>query len=244
MTQKIFDFPLPETTSIGHAVRWIYNQRPFLNMEARSALSDYTTIPDPIIWEQKQELLLALWHGTIESKGMLDISTVGTPGFDKTTFDPNHNWTEFLQQSEQPETINEMAFLGTLNKMNIPKRLWKLDYVDWDSDKLAYPGDGEIQAVFSDIELQTSGLLKHFPPDDIKDKTIPLKKGRSQIYDWDGFFVEIAVLADLDSLPETQAGLEQKMADWCLINWGKEPSETSIRNKVSPIYNHSRKVKK
>lgn len=64
---------------------------------------------------------------------------------------------------------------------------------------------------------------------------------RKTTYDWESFYVEIAVLADLDALPQTQAGLERQMADWCRDNWGTEPSESMLRSKISPIYNHPRK---
>jgi hypothetical protein len=66
-------------------------------------------------------------------------------------------------------------------------------------------------------------------------------RGRPRKYDWDSFYVEIAVLADLDGMPETQADLERLMADWCNENWEDQPSESMVRSKISSIYNHPRK---
>ncbi len=68
------------------------------------------------------------------------------------------------------------------------------------------------------------------------------RRGAPSKYDWEEFFTEIIVLADLDSLPDLQADLEREMAAWCLDKWGKEPSPSTIRRKVNAIYNHPRKA--
>jgi hypothetical protein len=68
------------------------------------------------------------------------------------------------------------------------------------------------------------------------------KGGRTPKYNWDDFYTEIIVCNDLDELPEYQADLEKQMANWCLTTWVEEPAESTIRAKISPIYNHSRKM--
>jgi hypothetical protein len=65
--------------------------------------------------------------------------------------------------------------------------------------------------------------------------------GRPPKYDWEAFFVEITVRADLDSLPNTQAELERDMAEWCFDAWGEQPAESVIRDKISRIFKHPRK---
>lgn len=65
--------------------------------------------------------------------------------------------------------------------------------------------------------------------------------GRNPKYDWEGFYVEIAVLGDLDALPSTQSELIETMSDWCESAWGEIPSASMLKEKVSRIYNHSRK---
>ena len=67
------------------------------------------------------------------------------------------------------------------------------------------------------------------------------RRGRKPKFNWEEFLTEIIVRADLDSLPEKQADLENEMASWCLDKWGKEPSNSMIRKRISPIYNHYRK---
>jgi len=63
------------------------------------------------------------------------------------------------------------------------------------------------------------------------------KGGRPAEYDWDGFITEIIRIADLDSLPEKQSELVSRMLEWCNQNWGKEPAESSVKGRISLIYN-------
>jgi hypothetical protein len=63
------------------------------------------------------------------------------------------------------------------------------------------------------------------------------KGGRPPEYDWDAFTVEIIRIADLDSLPETQSELISKMLEWCERTWGKQPAESSVKARISRIYN-------
>lgn len=66
--------------------------------------------------------------------------------------------------------------------------------------------------------------------------------GRTRKYNWDEFFAEIVVLADLDKLPSTQSELVAHMAEWCLENWKEQPGETWLKARTALIYKHLRKV--
>ena len=55
-------------------------------------------------------------------------------------------------------------------------------------------------------------------------------------------YVEIAVRADLDNLPETAAELERDMADWFQEHLDTVPGETQLKKTISSIYNHPRKT--
>lgn len=63
------------------------------------------------------------------------------------------------------------------------------------------------------------------------------KGGRPREYDWDAFTIEIIRVANLDGLPDSQAELVRHMLEWCLHTWGKEPAESSVKNRISKIYN-------
>ena len=64
------------------------------------------------------------------------------------------------------------------------------------------------------------------------------KGGRPREYDWDAFTIEIIRIANTpDGLPERQAVLIEQMLEWCREKWGREPAESSVKAKISSIYN-------
>jgi hypothetical protein len=64
------------------------------------------------------------------------------------------------------------------------------------------------------------------------------KGGRPSEYDWDTFTIEIIrVASSLDGLPDTQAELIRQMLQWCENTWGRQPAESSVKGKISRIYN-------
>jgi hypothetical protein len=72
---------------------------------------------------------------------------------------------------------------------------------------------------------------------DATEPRAPNKGGRPAEYDWDAFTVEIIRIADLDALPETQSELVSNMLGWCEQAWGKQPAESSVKARISKIYN-------
>ena len=80
-----------------------------------------------------------------------------------------------------------------------------------------------------------------FEPDDAAAVATPAaqhleKRGRKPKYDWAAFDRAITEIADKDGLPETQAQLEGLMQEWCIKNWGDEPSTSTIRARVKIYY--------
>ncbi len=64
------------------------------------------------------------------------------------------------------------------------------------------------------------------------------KGGRPREYDWNAFTIEIIRIAQTpDGLPETQAALIEQMLQWCRDGWEKEPAASSVKNRISIIYN-------
>ena len=68
-------------------------------------------------------------------------------------------------------------------------------------------------------------------------KPVPAKGGRPVEYDWDAFTVEIIRIANLNSLPETQSELVSDMLERCERTCGKQPAESSVKARISRIYN-------
>lgn len=68
--------------------------------------------------------------------------------------------------------------------------------------------------------------------------------GRPQEHDWDSFVLEIVNRANQpDGLPETQADLVRSMLDWFQQKYGREPAESSVKNRISKIYRYLQAAK-
>jgi hypothetical protein len=60
--------------------------------------------------------------------------------------------------------------------------------------------------------------------------------GRPAKYDWDAFTRELLRLANTpDGLPD-RAATTKHMKEWCVREWGDEPSDSAIRDKITRIY--------
>jgi hypothetical protein len=91
------------------------------------------------------------------------------------------------------------------------------------------------------VRLPTNVVLKRWPPADLSPEQ-PKTVGRRPRYDWAAFReVALAKLDEegaFDPSVDTQwnkAALERHMAAWCRGNWGVEPSESTIRSKLTEI---------
>jgi|GEM_PF-2247713 len=70
------------------------------------------------------------------------------------------------------------------------------------------------------------------------------RSGRPEEYDWNTFVFEIIRRANSpDGLPETQAELVKDMLEWFSLSYDKEPSESSVKSRISPIYRYLDKVR-
>ena len=70
------------------------------------------------------------------------------------------------------------------------------------------------------------------------------KRGRPRIWNWDEIFAEVIALANTpDGLPETRAALSRFIAEYCQRTYGNEPSPSTVKEKVSSIFDRlSRKA--
>jgi hypothetical protein len=146
---------------------------------------------------------------------------------------------------------------------NIPAAYWHWERIDWDNSGLKniffYENIKSEKPLHDDIlniKVNTAQLLSLFPPDNfLSDDYLPknLKvdnskietRGRKPKYDWEAFLQQVALIAHgINGLPETQAELENIMSTWCMNEWKETPSESLIRDKISPIYQLLKKAKK
>ena len=75
-------------------------------------------------------------------------------------------------------------------------------------------------------------------PDSESDLPAKAKGGRPREYDWDALTIEIIRIANSpDGLSETQAELIEQLMQWCENTWGKQPAYSSVKSRISKIYN-------
>ncbi len=141
-------------------------------------------------------------------------------------------------------------FTGHTTKKLLHEVAWQGAAIDWKGNWFAIPDDRGYAIDFDLVDVSTDDISRWIGLDDKQqhveaesEVSVPqqIARIRAPKYDWDTFFAEIAVRADLDGLPGTQADLERDMAGWCLEHWGEQPSESTIRSKVSGIYRHPRR---
>ena len=160
-------------------------------------------------------------------------------------------WDKILK--EQVQAIGREQ--GEDELCAIPNNVFEKAQFEWDEGGTVYSGNVE----YKDIWIRFDDLEREFPTTVNEetnevgsalsstnvvalDRTVT-KRGRPPKYNWDEFYVEIIRLANgIDGVPETQAELEATMAEWCQNNWGTEPAESTIRDKISPIYKAIRKA--
>jgi len=146
--------------------------------------------------------------------------------------------------------------------MPVPANAWRFDEVVWNHSALSMYYDQipeEVEAaerqptVYSrddirspyfwhPISVSGADLLRAFPELQADEPSKrPAKPGPHPKYDWEAMYVYLAITADLDGLPEKQSDCERLALDW-FAEQGLSPSESTLREKVSPLYNHPRRV--
>ncbi len=225
--RKRLELAQPDECLLYQAVFWVSDKVPPIDNIIFLSLPDPATLGPTA--EDKRELLLALKSGLLKATGIF----WGTDG-------PPYCEIEDKTVEISPDS-------------------WEWDAVTWEESILQAPRWFGTPGAFNCIMVRTSELMEVFaPPADLvfedaprtgsamknSPASTPTRRGRPSQYDWLAFHAEIAVRADLDGLPETQTKLERSMADWCQDTWGEIPAESTIREKISPIYKHTRKAGK
>jgi hypothetical protein len=210
---------LPSRCSLYQAFLWVAEECP--------PIEDliFDSLPDPT-WmaveeKHKRDLLVALKTGTLRGEGVL--------------------WD---LRFPRPKLENPCT--------DIEPKYWEWEKVDWQDSVLwiARSGDVRNDRQFTEITVPAEALLKTFPSErkplalEAPSREGSSRRGRPPKFNWPAFYAEIAVRADLDGLPDTQAELERAMAEWCSLTWGEVPGESTVRQFVSLIYSHRRKARK
>ncbi len=133
----------------------------------------------------------------------------------------------------------------------IPADFWILRGVSFDSSQAQSP-----TGWYSNISVSTDKLLAEFPepapvefPAEKRGGYIvsklenpapaPAPKkggGRPEKYDWGRFYAAIAEIVHVEGIPLSQSEMENRMKDWCMAEFGDTPSDSTIRDRVQPVY--------
>jgi hypothetical protein len=234
-------YEIPERYELSQALRWV-QRRDYL------AEGYFGWIIDEAVYgEHMTEYEHGLWHTARErlAAHLITGQLVARGRFIENGSSPH----ECLHE---PKCLDECFPLEHYPEADIPRSAWSSSRIGWGASRLRTP-KGE----WVDITLSTEALLAAFPEigvavdqtvtrrgkffyidQDQSDRVMPAKRrGRRAIYDWDLFHAELAkrVLAR-DGLPARQAELEEQMKEWCLDQWGKEPADSAIREKIARYY--------
>ena len=184
-----------------------------------------------------------LWFTLPETLKWLDERKISKP-------DAQLNLPRVFRNSQIQTRGRSKGYTGHDTQTKLNGIAWDQATVNWESSSFAIPDKYGKNILITDVEVSLKELFRwiensenqQLNPNAKSDAASPLrKKGPSFKYDWDSFYVEVAVKADLDNLPDRQGKLEKEMAEWCDNNWKETPTESMLRSKLSPIYNHPRR---
>lgn len=207
---------LPSRCSLYQALLWLAEECPPIEDLIFDSLPDPTWVA--LEEKHKRDLFVALKTGSLTSEGDL--------------------WDLHFRRLRLDPCIY------------IEPKHWEWEKVDWEKSTLRADRLNDGRGEFTNITVPAVTLLMRFPSEKkplVLEAPSPeggSRRGRPRKFNLPAFYAEIAVRADLDGLPDTQAELEREMAEWCSLTWGEVPGESTLRQYVSPIYCHSRKARK
>lgn len=140
--------------------------------------------------------------------------------------DPQAKWTPVSQDVWKAKGLDHFwhpfnLVIGSSREDQVETRLFTLARSEVHKEKTQ-----KINGISNGIDSSTAERDHHLAPP-------KGKKGRKAKWDWNSATRELMGLANSpDGLPITQAQIEEHMAQWFLNEFGKTPSESSIRKFV------------
>jgi len=134
----------------------------------------------------------------------------------------------------------------------IQKDEWTHKSIDWDlqtlrSDNKCYChiliDTNDLFELFPEIESEDTKVYSingTYVIDSNDDKKVGMKKGRKPKYNWPEIHAEIIRRFSRGELSKYQNAFIIDMQEWCKQQWNESPSDTNLKNYISPFY----KVKK
>lgn len=130
-----------------------------------------------------------------------------------------------------------------------PREIMKLipSNIDWVESKVyKFIGDQYLAAnnlcVLNDERFQALVLgqstdnLKSSEPVHVEART-KSRGGRPEDYPWDDIWIEICRIIYEEGVPTTHSELIEKVQQWCENHYGKQPADSTLKPKISKLYN-------
>ena len=156
-----------------------------------------------------------------------------------------------------PEVLSgEMSETSFIDVFNEPRWLSPADWllVQWDTGRLhdhqVYILRADVMAVLDPSQFSGSpdwrdnrgpqGEVTSAGPvgaASLKSNSKHIVGGRPAKYDWEAFWIEVALYADLNDLkPEYRSELQSHMRDWCDKTWVSAPDDATIRARLQRLF--------
>jgi hypothetical protein len=133
--------------------------------------------------------------------------------------------------------------------IEIEKNEWKQNKIDWERSTLEVK-DGKyihilidvpnLFKLFSEPEMDTASNVFLFNGTYFSDENnlsiFEKKRTGRPAFNWKEFTEEMALRLINGTLPKLQKSCIIDMQKWCFEKWGKVPSETNLKEHISPFY--------
>ncbi|MBV9630365.1 MAG: hypothetical protein JO230_19895 [Xanthobacteraceae bacterium] len=239
---------LPGWCPLSLLVRWITYAKNPMGMGTYSREGHETPLTDSRFSDAKNALWTALTRGLLEAEGRFSVlspSHAKASDYSKLVLPYNGDvWRKLFTEHESKFEKDTGTVLLTRSRTRIPPKAWHAEGYDWDEGVLRSNGWAKFPAHFRGVSVNIATLIRRDePPAQTLPVSVASSAGRKAKYNWEAFYVEIVSRANhLDGLPESQAELVRDMSLWSQYEWGEEPSESLIKEKISPIYKRKRQL--
>jgi len=174
-----------------------------------SALDDYLDIP-------KSNLFVQLKNGVVKSFGRAKLKNTDLDSYtklediDKSKWrQAKINWEKCTLETDTGSFVHILIHFASLVE--------------------AFPepvGEAVQVSLYNGVLLTDESIATH---------PIITKKGRPA-YNWKEFTTEVAIRFKNNELPKSQKVFIGEMEKWCLEKWSARPSETNLKEHISPFY--------
>jgi len=133
-------------------------------------------------------------------------------------------------------------YTGHDTKTSLYGVAWDQASINWEGSWFSIPDERGYAIDISDVDISREDLAgwagSNDPHNSKPEPPTPKDKGGAPPkYNWEAFYIEAARHAHDEGLPATMNEMVRIMAEWCQLEWGREPSLTQMKTKLRPFFN-------